>query len=147
MDETVTDPADPIATVVEAVAALETSIRPDLPANLLTPRTLARSGAAFGKLHEALTAAGVPIAAYSERFRETWAWVDAHPEQVDTVRLMGGDENDLVSALMTQWLRDVSGTAERTQAVMANGGDAASGNILDLASHRASRQRQRQRHA
>jgi hypothetical protein len=138
------------ATVAEAVAALETSLRPDLPPELLTPQTLAQSGASFGKLHEALTAAGVSIAAYSKQTRAVWEYVNTHPEQVDVVRLMGGTEHDLVSALMTEWLRDV--TAERTGArQVADGGDAAddtsnhsanSPDVINLASHRARRKRQ-----
>src|SRR5487761_1915752 len=121
-----------------------------LPTELLTAQMLAQAGEGVGRLHAALTAAGVRVDAYTEQFVRISEWVNAHPEQVDTVRLMGGDEHDLVTALMAEWLTTHLPTKAQPEAqtVMADGSstsyDAAS-KVVSLASRRRARSGKRSR--
>lgn len=118
---------------------------------------LAQVGSAAAPLLDTLLEHGVSLDAYADALADVSAYIQTHPEQLDTVRLMGGDEGDLVTALMAQWYkRQTQGLPQgqtaaahsehsETQAV-TDGSDAPDAPDkpaapISLASHRRARKR------
>lgn len=118
-----------------------TTLTPDI-VTALTPAALARSGASVERLHQMLLGAGLSVDAYTVALTNIHTYVNNHPEQVDVVRLLGGDEHDLVTALLTQWFE---AQTQPAQAVMIDGSppddaDAQPANVVSLTQRRRSRQ-------